>query len=180
MSSTLIDLELELDVLTSLVRDPRRAAFHFVTLRADVFAYGPHRRLYEALRSMDRPCARIIIDAGKVAITVEGLAAALEDVARVDGERAARVLLDVLDRGVTLPLLPFGDRMVERLNELARRRRWHRQARDRARELTAAGASIIDTERMHSLLASYVAADLGTDVTDLELELERITQGAAW
>lgn len=161
----LVDVDLELDVLSSIPRDPRRALRIFVIVPAASFAYGPHRYLYVALRALPTPNLRVDA-AGDW--HVHGLVAELEALHRVGSpELVAGRLYDAIDAG---PLLPFGESMVERLLELHRRRRYWRTLPD----LEALELELPELDRADALRRAYLEADTVTDVADLELELAGI------
>lgn len=148
--TTLVDPRLELDVLTSITREPFRAPTLYRELGDRLFSPAPARILWRALKTMPWPAAKWTPDLGW---HLPGLEAAIArvpnagDPARLVG----RFVVALADP----PLLPFGDRMLDRLREHARRRTWHATARDRT-----VGLDVTTADRVDRLLHEYAHAPI--------------------
>lgn len=158
----LVDVDLELDVLTSIPRAPTSCARVFLAVPEIAFAFAPHRYLYVALRALGTP--RLSAATGDWHI--DGL---IEELERLPGagdpDRAAARLYEVLDHA---PLLPFGDKMLDRLIELTRRRGFWARLEDWRADTADRARTIAVLELIDSTEAAYLAADPLEDVADLE------------
>lgn len=171
--ATLVDYELELDVLTSIIREPYRAARLFVTLDPATFAIGAHRGLYRALRTLEWPAARWEATRGRDGVHVgrwhvDGLEGALSADKTLNASVAAERLYRALDDA---PLLPFSGAMLTRHRELHRRRTFyaHVELRIPDADLTLPARHLVD-----SLMAEYALTDPLADVFPIEVALTEL------
>jgi len=164
MTHPFVDVETELDVLTAVVRAPYRAADTFRTVDARLFGYAPHRMLWQALGAVPWPAARWEPETGWRVAGLEDQIARIPN-AGSPARLAGRLYAALEDP----PLLPFGARVLDRLRELAHRRRWHTRATARFK---AAELDVTTAERIARILAEYVTLPLDATVIPLEWALD--------
>jgi hypothetical protein len=143
----------------------------FVTLDPTTFGLRVNRSLYRALRRLEWPAARADLTRDRHGAHVhrwhvDGLIGALGPERATNANVAADRLYRALDDA---PLLPFGDRMLDRHRELHRRRTFYASVE---RRILDADLALPTRHRIDTLLADYAAEHPRADVEPLEVELE--------